>query len=111
MAAPRVEQAARRHPNEGERADTSTSPKREVQKASSDDNRNRQYPPKDDGQRLARPISPLHRIRCVGHGVASDLQHADPDSWIGGQGTSAYEQNMQQSPGLGFRTEPQPLQS
>jgi hypothetical protein len=32
-------------------------------------------------------------------------------SWIGGQGTSPYEQNTQQSPALGFNTAPQPLQS
>ena len=31
--------------------------------------------------------------------------------WIGGQGTVPYEQNTQQSPGFGFRTAPQSLQS
>jgi hypothetical protein len=32
-------------------------------------------------------------------------------SWIGGQGTSPYEQNTQQSPGFGFIRIPQLLQS
>ena len=32
-------------------------------------------------------------------------------SWIGGQATVPYEQYTRQSPGLGFNTSPQPLQS
>ncbi len=39
------------------------------------------------------------------------LAAADLATWIGGQGTVPYEQKTQQSPFLGLRSSPQPLQS
>jgi hypothetical protein len=44
------------------------------------------------------------------HGSRRPQQHF-PFCWTGGHGTEPYEQNTQQSPGLGFSRWPQPLQS
>jgi hypothetical protein len=48
--------------------------------------------------------------RSFGMALANQ-QHRRPEFWTGGHGTFPYEQNTQQSPGLGLSIARQPLHS